>query len=184
MKRLERWLFAMGLTLLTFWVGESLQSVVVSHAAVAQFAVQEATGVPNPDAPLAVLRIPKIQLEVPVFDGTDAATLDHGAGRIAGTAQVGGGGNVGIAAHRDRFFRGLKDVVPGDPIELARPGQTDRYIIDWIRVVRPTDVFVLEPTPGPAVTLVTCFPFYFIGSAPQRYIVRASLQFQMITKRR
>ncbi len=127
------------------------------------------------DAPLAVLRIPKIHLEVPVFDGTDDLTLNRGVGRICGTAQVGAGGNLGIAGHRDGFFRGLKDVQSGDVIELARPGQTDVYVIDEIQITKPEDVSVLKPTPAPSLTLVTCFPFSYVGSAPKRYIVRASL---------
>jgi sortase A len=128
------------------------------------------------DAPLAVLRIPKIQLEVPVFNGTDDPTLNRGVGRIAGTAQVGAGGNLGLAGHRDGFFRGLKDVAQGDMIELAHRGQTDVYVIDEIQIVSPEDVSVLKPTEAPSLTLVTCFPFYFVGSAPQRYVVRASLR--------
>jgi sortase A len=127
------------------------------------------------DAPLAVLRIPKIHLEVPVFNGTDDLTLNRGVGRIVGTAQVGAGGNLGIAGHRDGFFRGLKDVAQGDVIELARPGQTDVYVIDRIQTAKPKDVFVLKSTPKPSLTLVTCFPFHYVGSAPKRYIVRASL---------
>jgi sortase A len=128
------------------------------------------------DAPLAVLRISKIHLEVPVFNGTDEPTLNRGVGRIVGTAQVGAGGNLGIAGHRDGFFRGLKDVAQGDVIEFARPGQTDFYVIDGVQVVDPKDVSVLKSTPAPSLTLVTCFPFYYVGSAPQRYVVRASLR--------
>jgi sortase A len=128
------------------------------------------------DAPLAVLRIPKIHLEVPVFNGTDDTTLNRGVGRIVGTAQVGAGGNLGIAGHRDGFFRGLKNVAQGDVIELARSGQIDFYVIDGIQIVNPKDVSVLYSTPAPSLTLVTCFPFYYAGSAPQRYIVRASLR--------
>jgi sortase A len=127
------------------------------------------------DAPLAVLRIPKIHLEVPVFEGTDDLTLNRGVGRIVGTAQVGAGGNLGIAGHRDGFFRGLKDVAKGDVIELARPRQTDVYVIDGIQTTKPEDVSVLKSTPKPSLTLVTCFPFHYVGSAPKRYIVRASL---------
>ena len=127
------------------------------------------------DAPLAVLRIPKIQLEVPVFNGTDDLTLNRGVGRIAGTAQVGAGGNLGIAGHRDGFFSGLKDVARGDVIELARPGQTDFYVIDGIQIAKPEDVSVLKSTSAPMLTLVTCFPFHYVGSAPKRYVVRASL---------
>jgi sortase A len=128
------------------------------------------------DAPLAVLRIPKIHLEAPVFNGTDGPMLNRGVGRIAGTAQVGEGGNLGIAGHRDGFFRGLKDVARGDVIELARRGQTDFYVIDAIQIVSPENVSVLRPTPAPSLTLITCFPFHFVGSAPQRYVVRASLR--------
>lgn len=126
--------------------------------------------------PMAVLRIPKIHLEVPVFDGTDDATLNCGVGRILGTAQPGASGNLAIAGHRDGFFRGLKNVARGDVIELARPGQSDFYVIERMQIVSPRDVSVLDSTVTPSLTLITCFPFYFVGSAPQRYIVRASLR--------
>lgn len=126
--------------------------------------------------PLAVLSIPKIHLEVPVFEGTDDVTLDRGAGRIAGTAHPGEAGNLGIAGHRDGFFRGLKDLKTGDEIKLALPEGEARYVIDQITVVTPQDVSVLQPRPVSSITLVTCFPFYFVGSAPERYIVSASLR--------
>jgi len=126
-------------------------------------------------APLAVLTIPRLRLDVPVFEGTDALTLNRGAGRIAGTARPGERGNIGIAAHRDGFFRGLKDVRPGDRIELAQLRRKFVYTVDNIAVVDPGDVTVLHPRPQPSLTLVTCYPFYFIGDAPQRYIVQASL---------
>jgi sortase A len=125
------------------------------------------------DAPLAILRIPKISLEVPIFNGTDDLTLNRGVGRILGTAHVGQPGNLGIAGHRDGFFRGLQSIVTGDVVELDRPGFRDRYTVSQIRIVRPEDTYVLEPTPGPTLTLVTCFPFYFVGNAPKRYVVSA-----------
>ncbi|HXJ92717.1 MAG TPA: class D sortase [Terriglobia bacterium] len=124
--------------------------------------------------PLAVLEIPKIGVEVPVFDGTDDLTLNRGVGRIIGSGRLGQGGNVGIAGHRDGFFRGLKDVVVGDQIELRTPHRTETYRVDQIRIVAPTDVDVLKDRGIPTLTLVTCYPFYFIGNAPQRYIVRAT----------
>lgn len=127
------------------------------------------------DAPLAILRIPKINLEVPIFNDTDDLTLNRGVGRILGTAQVGQPGNLGIAGHRDGFFRGLQSIAIGDAVELARLGHRDRYTVTQIRIVRPEDTYVLEPTPGPTLTLVTCFPFYFVGNAPKRYVVAASL---------
>jgi sortase A len=125
--------------------------------------------------PIAVLRIPKIRLEAPLFDGTDQLTLNHGIGRIRGTAHPGDRGNIGIAGHRDGFFRGLKDVGVGDAIELKTRKATHTYIVEQIQIVSPRQVDVLRPTSVPSLTLVTCYPFYFIGSAPQRYIVTASL---------
>jgi sortase A len=125
--------------------------------------------------PLAVLRIPNIHLEVPLFEGTDDLTLNHAVGRIAGTARPGEPGNIGIAGHRDGFFRGLKDVRIGDAIELRTLQGTDKYVVDEIQIVKPADVEVLQAGPVPSLTLVTCYPFYFFGSAPQRYIVKASL---------
>jgi sortase A len=127
------------------------------------------------DAPLAVLSIPRIGLEVPVFDGTYDLILNRGAGRIAGTAKPGQPGNIGIAAHRDGFFRGLKDVRVGDRIELRVQSDESLYAVDDIEIVQPTDVTVLRNRASPSLTLVTCYPFYFVGDAPQRYIVHASI---------
>jgi sortase A len=124
---------------------------------------------------LALLRIPKIDLEVPILEGTDDLSLNRAVGHIAGTPRPGQNGNVGIAGHRDGFFRGLKDVSTGDTIEIVTPDNVTRYVIDEITVVDPTNVSVLAPRTQPSITLVTCYPFYFIGSAPQRYIVQASL---------
>jgi sortase A len=126
-------------------------------------------------APLAVLRIAKVGLVVPVLDGTDDLTLNHAVGRIPGTAWPGQRGNVGIAGHRDSFFRKLKDVNEGDAIELQTLRGTDTYIADQISVVTPDHVEVLRPRDVPSLTLVTCYPFYYVGSAPQRYIVTAFL---------
>jgi len=124
--------------------------------------------------PLAVLKIPRIRLEVPMFNGTDDLTLNHGVGRIAGTARLGEGGNIGIAGHRDSFFRGLKDVSIGDAIELRTPTGIEMYTVVKINIVSPNDVDVLRRRSIPSLTLVTCYPFYYVGSAPQRYIVTAS----------
>ena len=124
-------------------------------------------------APLAVLRIPKIRLEVAVLPGTDDRTLDRAVGHVAETAQPGMNGNSGIAGHRDGFFRGLKDITSGDLIELDTLRGTEVYQVEETWVVNPEDVWVLDETPIRALTLITCYPFYFIGSAPQRFIVRA-----------
>ncbi len=122
---------------------------------------------------LAILRIPRLTLEVPVYDGTTDAVLDLAAGRIEGTALPGTTGNVGIAAHRDGYFRVLGNLKEGDALVLETPVATEQYRVEWIRITIPTDVSVIAPTPGPAVTLVGCYPFYHVGPAPQRFIVRA-----------
>jgi sortase A len=128
------------------------------------------------EPPIAVLRIPKIRLVVPVFNGTDDLTLNRGVGRIQGTTMPGEGGNLGIAGHRDGFFRGLKDVAPGDLIEVDTAGEKDSYIVESTQIVTPKDVSVLKASPATIVTLVTCYPFYFVGDAPQRFIVKGSLR--------
>jgi sortase A len=124
-------------------------------------------------APLGILRIPKIGLEVAVLEGTDDLTLNRAAGHIEDTAKPGEPGNIGIAAHRDGYFRGLKEVATGDTVELETLTGVDTYRITDIWIVKPDDVQVLDATPAPSLTLVACYPFYFVGHAPQRYIVRA-----------
>ena len=124
-------------------------------------------------APQAVLRIPSVKLVVPVFEGTRELNLNRGAGRIEGTARIGEAGNVGIAAHRDGFFRALKDVRVGDTLLLERVTATRTYRVVSMTIVDPSEVSVLAPTTTESVTLVTCYPFYYVGSAPRRFIVRA-----------
>jgi sortase A len=123
--------------------------------------------------PLAVLRIPKIRLAVPVLRGTDDLTLNRAVGHIDDTALPGTDGNSGIAGHRDGFFRGLKAIGPEDAIELETLRGTEVYRVERTWVVDQDDVSVLDPTPARSLTLVTCYPFYYVGPAPQRYIVRA-----------
>jgi sortase A len=127
------------------------------------------------DLPVAILLIPKIGLQAPVFNGADDLTLNRGLGRIPGTAWVGQSGNLGIAGHRDGFFRGLQNIRTGDTIQLHQPRHTDTYVVTEIRIVTADDVSVLDPTPMPTLTLITCFPFYFVGHAPERYVVTASI---------
>jgi sortase A len=141
-----------------------------------RIAAYEASLLQKKAQPLAILRVPRINLEVPVFDDTDELTLNRGVGRIRGTKQIGQFGNIGIAGHRDGFFRGLKDIALGDIVELEEAGGTKQYVIKQIQIVRPEDTSVLSPTSTATLTLVTCFPFYYVGSAPQRYIVTAVIQ--------
>jgi sortase A len=127
------------------------------------------------DPPIAVLAIARIGILVPVLEGTDDLSLNRGVGRIAGTAQPGESGNFGIAGHRDGFFRGLKDIRNGDLIQVRTLDTTYVYTVEDLKVVEPDDVSVLRNREQPTLTLVTCYPFYFVGPAPQRFIVTASL---------
>ncbi len=132
--------------------------------------------------PIGVLRIPKINLEVAVLEGTDEWTLNRAVGRIIGTAQMGEQGNIGIAGHRDGFFRGLKELQVGDTLQLVTPKKTEIYTVDRILIVKPQAVHLLGPQPAPSITLVTCYPFYYVGSAPQRYVVQGLLKDSPATK--
>jgi len=129
----------------------------------------------NTTPAIGVLRIPKIHLEVPVLQGTDDLSLNRGVGWIGGTARPGTDGNVGLAGHRDGFFRSLKDVTEGDAIELVTVDEARTYVIDGLVIVTPDDTSILASRAHPSLTLVTCYPFYFLGSAPERYIVQASM---------
>jgi len=121
------------------------------------------------------ISIPRLGVTAIVLEGVDKKSLRRGAGHIPATALPDDeSGNVGIAAHRDSFFRGLKDIQEDDTIELTTLDGTFRYQVEWTKIVKPSDVSVLEPTEEPALTLVTCYPFYFVGSAPERFIVRAT----------
>lgn len=130
----------------------------------------------NTDMPLAILRIPKIHLVVPVLTGTDEITLNRGVGQIAGTAAPGEKGNIGIAGHRDSFFRNLKEIGRGDIIEMETTSTSATYIVNRILVTGPDDTSVLQPSGKQTLTLVTCYPFHFIGPAPRRFVVQASLK--------
>jgi len=119
------------------------------------------------------LEIPRLGLSAVVLEGSDTGTLRLGVGRLASSSLPGEPGNVVLAAHRDTFFRPLRNIRAGDQISLRTPQGTFPYTVDWTKVVDPSDTGVLQPTPAPSLTLVTCYPFSYIGPAPQRFIVRA-----------
>ena len=124
---------------------------------------------------VAVLRIEALDIEVPVFDSTDALALNRGAGHVAGTTLPGDTGNIAIAGHRDGFFRKLKDVEAGMSISLLSASGRQEYEVSSLKVVDPLDVSVLSPEGDPRITLITCYPFYYVGPAPDRFIVTARL---------
>ena len=124
---------------------------------------------------IGVLELPSVGLSVPLYPTDSELAMDRGAGIIDGMAYPHEGGNIGIAGHRDGYFRVLKDVKVGDALTLETLEGPKQFRIDNIRVVEIEDTDVLEDTDDQTVTLVTCYPFYFVGHAPQRYIVTASL---------
>lgn len=119
------------------------------------------------------IEIPRVGVSAIVLHGVGKKTLRRGVGHIPGTALPEHDGNVALAGHRDSFFRGLKDIRENDTIELTTPDGTFDYRVEWTKIVRPRDTHVLEEEGTPSLTLVTCYPFYYVGSAPKRFIVRA-----------
>jgi sortase A len=124
---------------------------------------------------LGRLEAPSVKLSTVVLEGSDDATLSRGSGHIEDTPFPGQPGNVGIAGHRDTTFRALRRIHLGDTLEFKTADRVYRYRISKTWIVGPDDVYVLDPTPQPALTLVTCYPFEFVGHAPNRFIVRADL---------
>jgi sortase A len=122
---------------------------------------------------LGRMDIPRLRVSVAVLEGTNSRILRRGVGHIEGTPLPGETGNSGIAGHRDTFFRALKDVRSNDEIELQTATGLLHYQVDWAKVVAPDDTSVLTRSTEAALTLVTCFPFYFVGPAPNRFVVRA-----------
>jgi sortase A len=131
--------------------------------------------VSSPGSWLARLDAPSVRLSTTVLEGSDDGTLRRAAGHIEDTAFPGQVGNVGIAGHRDTVFRPIRNIHVGDPLLLTTTDRVFRYRISSTMVVNPTDVQVLDPTERPTLTLVTCYPFTFVGHAPQRFIVRAEM---------
>jgi LPXTG-site transpeptidase (sortase) family protein len=123
---------------------------------------------------LGRFQIPKLNLSYVLLEGTDSRTLDKSIGHVEGSSLVGESGNIGIAGHRNTHFRKLEWIRRGDEVVLSSAaGAEYRYRVEWARLYHPTDMEVLDPAHGPAITLITCFPFEYVGSAPLRFVVRA-----------
>ena len=119
------------------------------------------------------IRIRRLGVSVVVVQGESEAILQRAVGHLSRTALPGNEGNVVLAGHRDTFFRPLKDILEGDRITLKTPEHDFDYVVESTSIVRPDDVGVIEPSGGHTLTLITCFPFYYIGPAPNRFIVVA-----------
>lgn len=151
-----------------------------STLATAADAAEPASPVRRPLRPaarsmVARIEVPRLRLSAMAREGIDTRTLRGSAGHVPGSALPGEAGNAAFAAHRDTFFRPLRDIRRGDEIEVATPSGDFRYVVSAIRIVEPSDVSVLRASREPTLTLVTCYPFDYIGSAPQRFIVSARL---------
>ena len=134
----------------------------------------EAPAVPQPRRErMGRLTIPRLHLRTMVREGTGESVLSLAAGHIPSTAWPGEQGNVAVAAHRDTLFRGLKNIRQNDLILFETPGGSYRYRVESTRVVKPDDVSVLRAGKYAELTLVTCYPFYYVGNAPERFVVKA-----------
>jgi LPXTG-site transpeptidase (sortase) family protein len=127
-------------------------------------------------APIARLEIPRLGISAVVAEGEQPSTLRRAVGHLSQTPLPGQPGNVALAAHRDTFFRGLDEIRPGDVVVLDSGARRHRYVVAWTEVVDPWQVEVTKPTPEPSLTLITCYPFRWIGPAPRRFVVRALLE--------
>jgi sortase A len=130
---------------------------------------------PRPGATLAKLTIPRLATELYVIEGDDARELRRGPGHLADSAMPGSRGNCVIAGHRDTHFRALKDIRKGDDIVLQTDDGSFLYRVNSTSVVSPSDTRSLKPTREAILHLITCYPFYYAGAAPKRFVVEASL---------
>jgi len=134
----------------------------------------EETSDPGPDI-LGRIEIPRLRISAMVADGTSPQVLDVAVGHIPGTGVPGQVGNTALAAHRDTFFRGLGAIRAGDLVHFTEPGKRYPYSVTSTSIVDPRDIWVLASGPNEELTLITCYPFHFIGAAPQRFVVHARL---------
>jgi sortase A len=185
LRALERALLALAIVLLGWY---AFQQLSTSYYQAVSNRELEAIRIPVTAAPVTRNRaplargslvgrvdVPRVGVSSIIREGDDTATLRHSVGHIPETALPGEPGNAGLAGHRDSFFRGLKDVRTGDRIVVTTPDSVVHYVIRGTRIVGPDDVSVLGPTPRQTLTLVTCYPFNYIGAAPMRFIVQADM---------
>ena len=191
---LEKALWVAGCLLVLVYVIARADSAVSSRAALASFPTtgdvsepqyrfwsQErikayhASAARDPGPLVGTLQIPSLDLLVPLYGDTSELHLNRGVGLIEGMALPGEPGNLGIAGHRDGFFRVLRDIRKGHRLEVRTPASRYVYEVSGVSIVDANDATLLAPTREASLTLVTCYPFYFVGPAPRRFVVRSSL---------
>jgi LPXTG-site transpeptidase (sortase) family protein len=174
-------LVVIGIVLLGYVAGEYLGMYRSQKNLETEWQRQAATvsvpGTPaiSPDQMLTRLEIPKIQVDAIVVEGASRRDLSEGPGHMKQTAQPGETGNAVITAHRDTFFRHIYELNKGDQIQVRRSGRFFTYEVTGKRIVMPEDVSVIKPTTDPQLTLITCYPTYYIGPAPKRLVVFSKL---------
>ena len=181
---IQRTLFAIGLLILGYccaaWVNSRVQQQLGSREFDRLLERKpDVAGNAHPELQIpdgglvGRVEIPKLNLSAVVFQGTDASVLDRGVGHLDGSPLPGQTGNVVLAAHRDTFFRSLKDIARGDVISVSTTAGSRNYAVESTEVVAPDETRVLNATNTPTLTLITCYPFYYVGHAPKRFIVHA-----------
>ena len=166
-----------GITIATAREQSALASELERSRATFQTAAHPPPGSASPAARALIGRIDvaRLRLSALAREGVDTRTLRGSAGHVPGTALPGEPGNAAFAAHRDTFFRPLRNIRVGDTVRMHAPNRDSVYVVESTTVVEPDDTYVLDATTRPALTLITCYPFRFIGPAPERFIVRAVL---------
>jgi len=185
LRAFERVLFAVAAVALTWYGGVHVAAAREQAALAGELERSRATLQPSsphaartalaPRALVGRIEVPRLKLSAMVREGVDTRTLRGSAGHVPGSALPGEPGNAAFAAHRDTFFRPLEGVRKGDQIAVTTPAGEFRYVVSGTRVVDPSDVAVLRSSNDARLTLVTCYPFDYVGSAPQRFIVTAKL---------
>jgi LPXTG-site transpeptidase (sortase) family protein len=173
----ERILWAVGVLCVGGCIAVAVQASVYSNRATHiehQSPKPLSVNLP-PDQPIGRIEIPALNLSAPIAPDIDAGSLRKGVGHIHGTALPGGLGTVGLAAHRDSYFKPLQRITPGMDIRLTDVSGTFHYLVDSTEIVTPDKVSVLDIADRPKLTLITCFPFDYVGAAPRRFIVHAHL---------
>jgi sortase A len=187
---IERWLLLLGLLLVGVWFKDhqaawAFQSVAANRLELATLRSPPSwTGQPASTTPedtlgaglwatLGRIEIPRLSIAAMIGEGIEPDVLDRAVGHVSSTARLGGPGNAALAGHRDTFFRGLGRIQDGDLVRIVTGEATYDYTVEWVAIVDPHQVDVLDSTATPSLTLVTCFPFHWVGPAPKRFIVRA-----------
>ncbi len=171
----ERGLFAASVLFLGWWMAERIDAS--AWQARQEQSLQEASRseapLRNADGLVGRIEIPRVGVSAVIGSGIDAQTLSHAVGHIPGTALPGTTGNIGLAGHRDSYFRGLRRLTLTDRIDIATPDGLYTYAVDSIQIVDPERGDLLSPTAVETLTLVTCYPFSYVGNAPKRFVVKA-----------